>query len=151
MVRFIVNNNPYQRCAESSLATERPEQLVVTLYQCACDSVSSADRCNQSGDHEGRGRAVNRALDVLVELTASLDPQIELSGQLRELYAYMQQRLLQAHVEQSSEKLQEVLGLLTVLLSAWREVADYRVSEEVAPAVLAAMAEPPAPLAYGRF
>jgi flagellar protein FliS len=154
---IIVNTNPYQRYAESNLVSERPEQLLVALYQHACDNVSSADRFNQAGDPVGRGQAINRVMDVLVELTASLDPQIELSGQLRELYVYMQQRLLEAHIEQSSEKLQEVLRLLTTLLSAWREVAnpvtstDYRLAEEVAPAVLAGISEPAVAVAYGRF
>jgi flagellar biosynthetic protein FliS len=141
---------PAVRRIEPHTRTARAARCCSVLYQCACDNVSAADRYNRSADHEGRGHAVNRALDVLAELTGSLNPEIELSERLCDLYVYMQRRLLEAHMEQSSEKLREVLGLLTTLLSAWREIAapaplDYSTG------VLAQVAAVPAAPAYGRF
>ena len=67
----------------------------------------------------------------------------------------MQNRLIEGHMEQSEEKLQEVAGLLRTLLEGWRQVAvasepqTYSSGPELAPPVLSA---PPAvAFAYGRF
>ena len=47
----------------------------------------------------------------------------ELSGRLRNLYLYMQQRLLDANMQQVDPPLAEVLGLLITLEEAWSGVA----------------------------
>ena len=152
--------NPYQRYAESNTLEQSPEQLVVALYQCAADNVFAAERFNRCGDHIARGQAVNRALDVLTELTMSLNDGVELSDRLRDLYGYMQHRLLESHIEQSSSKMLEVASLITTLLSAWKEVATsaqfpraaYKASDELAAELVATAAVPcPAAVAYGKF
>ena len=150
-------NNPYHRYAETNLGCDSPVKLVVALYECAIQSISAAERCNRAGDHIGRGKAVNHALEVLAELDASLDDTVDISWSLRELYAYSQNRLVEAHIEQSSAKLQETASVLTTLLGAWREVAavaqplPYRGPSEAAPAALVSPVTTPAALAYGRF
>ena len=115
--------NPYQRYAEANLLSASPLQLVVMLYEFAYDNVHAACGFNCAGDPASRGRAVNKALDALVELAASCDGSVPLSGQLRELYGYMQTRLIAGHSEQSQEKLQEVADLLKTMLEGWRQIA----------------------------
>jgi flagellar protein FliS len=150
-------NNPYHRYAETNLGCDSPEKLIVALYECAIQAIAAADRCNGAGDHVGRGKAVNHALEVLAELCGSLDDTVDIALRLRELYSYSQTRLVEAHIEQSSAKLQEISGLLTTLLGAWREIAamaqptTHRLPAEEAPAALVSPVMTPAAVAYGRF
>ena len=149
--------NPYNRYAETNLGCDSPEKLVVALYECAIQAISAADRCNSAGDHVGRGKAVNHALEVLAELSGSLDDTLDIAMRLRELYSYSQTRLVEAHIEQSSAKLQEITGILTTLLGAWREVAagaqtmSQGMPSEETPAALVSPVVAPAAFAYGRF
>jgi flagellar secretion chaperone FliS len=157
---LLVITNPYQRYAEANLISASPLQLVVMLYECAYENVNAAVKFNRAADHAGRARGVNKALDVLMELTSSCDEGVAITAQLRGLYAYMQGRLMEAHIEQSEEKLLEVAELLRTMLDAWRKIAAdaaesaYSAGSRVVPRVVpsASFLEPEAvAVAYGRF
>lgn len=114
----------YEQYLEGNIMTASPLELVRILYRFVIDNVREAAQCVQSGDIGGRGRAVNRATDGLVELLTSLNHQQggELSSGLAELYGYMASRILQAHVDQASEPFHEVEKLMTTLLQSWEDV-----------------------------
>jgi flagellar secretion chaperone FliS len=120
-----VQTNPYQRYAEANLLSNNPLELVVALYRGALDSVLAACRYNEMQDHSGRGRAINKALDILAELTFSLDGSAggAIAIQLHVLYAYMREKLVEGHAETSQAKLMEVAGLLRTLLEGWQQIA----------------------------
>jgi flagellar protein FliS len=149
--------NPYQRYAETNLLSASPLQLVVMLYEFALENVNAACALNLANDPAGRGRAVNNAFDALFELSASCNPDVSLTGELRDLYGYMQRRLTEAHIEQSETKLQEVAGLLKTMLEAWRQISAstendaYRAAPEMPAAVVAAPVPPGVSAMYGRF
>jgi flagellar secretion chaperone FliS len=126
-----VLTRPYQRYVENSLLTADPMQLVVELYQGTLNAVLSARRHNAAGEPMERGAMINRAIDLLSELTLSLNVEAggDLSKNLKELYGYMQHALLDAHARQSEERLNEVAGLLSTLLEAWRAIADQRTTD----------------------
>jgi flagellar secretion chaperone FliS len=153
----VLTRNPYERYAEANLLSATPLQLVVMLYEFALENVHAACASDRAGDPLARGRAVNKALDALVELTTSCDTTVELTGNLRELYGYMQSRLIEGHTEQSQAKMQEVAGLLKTLLDAWRQIAAsgesqvYVSGPELPAAVVAPAAFPAVSAAYGRF
>jgi flagellar protein FliS len=100
-------------------------QLVVAMYETAIKRTQEARACIASGDIWGRARAISKAVMILSELIASLNPEVgrELARNLDRLYRYMQRRLEQAHVLRSEEPLAEVERLLGELLTAWRGVA----------------------------
>jgi flagellar protein FliS len=102
-----------------------PLELVRLLYAAAVEAVAGARGCLARRDIAGRVTAVSKAVEILSELTWSLDhgPSPALSGKLAALYDYMQRRLLEANLRQRDEPLAEVLGLLQVLGEAWQSVA----------------------------
>ncbi|HEY6987446.1 MAG TPA: flagellar export chaperone FliS [Bryobacteraceae bacterium] len=114
--------NPYRAYEEGSVASEHPMRLVVALYEGALEAAQNAGRCLESGDIMGRSKAVNKALRILTELLVSLDYDKggEISLSLKQLYGYMQTRLLEAHVRQSAAPLREVEKLLATLIEGWR-------------------------------
>jgi flagellar protein FliS len=114
------------RYREVEVRTGNPLQLVVVLYEGAIHFLQEAKGHLQSGDIEGRTRAINRTLAIVSELQATLN--FEEGGQvarsLESLYAYMKGRLIAANLGQDDKLLSEVISLLSTLRSAWQELAS---------------------------
>jgi flagellar protein FliS len=91
------------------------------LYSGAIEATAAARRHLKDREIRQRGRQIMRALEILRELTSSLDPQYEeISRPLRDLYVYMQGRLIEANVKQIDEPLAEVEQLLKTLHEGWK-------------------------------
>jgi flagellar protein FliS len=118
--------NPYEQYLENSVLTASPVELVTMLYRIAIEATGDAKVCLQSGDIEGRTKAINRAFEALMELITSLDLTNggDVADNLLRLYSYMQQRVLQAQCEQDAAPLDEVAKLLTTLNEAWAQLRD---------------------------
>jgi flagellar secretion chaperone FliS len=126
----------YDRYIETEIACADPVQLVTMLYRGALESVSAARRYLASGAIRERSRNILKAWEILNELTRSLDHTQggDLSRKLAELYAYMQERLIEANVHQAAAPLAEVETLLSTLNEAWRGIqAAAKVPERPAP------------------
>jgi len=106
--------------------TADPLSLVRLLYDNALQSVKTAREMLQARDIAARSDAISKASDCLCLLTDSLSLEEggEISSNLLALYGYMQNRLLQANLNQTDDPLAEVQSLLTTLHSAWAELAD---------------------------
>ena len=128
----MTNNNPYQEYAEANLLSGHPLYLVVALYEGAFDSARSARLCVASGDIWGRTKAINKAISILTELMVSLNLEKggEIANNLKQLYSYMQRRLLEAHMKKEAEPIKEVEALLENLLDGWRQAANKVISAE---------------------
>jgi flagellar protein FliS len=119
---------------EQMILSASPIELVRLMYQRAIASVRDARRHLSEGRIMDRGRSINAAFLVLVELISSLNREEapELAARLGGLYAYMQTQLLQANLKQQDAPLAEVLGLLTTLAEAWDGISDTAVKPAVA-------------------
>jgi flagellar protein FliS len=123
---YVLQTDIYQAYRENSLIGGSPAQLVVALYEGAIEATRNAASCLESGDIWGRSKAISKATNILTELLISLDSEsgVQITSNLKRLYAYMQSQLLEAHVKKSKEPLKEVEKLLTTLAGAWRVVAE---------------------------
>ncbi len=117
---------PASRYRETEISTASPQQLIVILYDGAIQSLHEATQHLSRGDIGSRSRAVNRAMAIISELQACLDFEAggKLANSLESLYAYMNRRIFAASVDQTTEPLSEVISLLTILRSAWAEIAQ---------------------------
>ncbi len=113
--------NPYTTYLDATVLTAEPVELVRILYQGALGAVGDARVHLAAGDILARSKAVSKAVDILRELSFSLNHEAEpaLARNLAELYDYMQRQLLTAQHKQSDEPLAEVAGLLGTLSEAW--------------------------------
>jgi flagellar protein FliS len=119
---------------ESRVLTADPIELVNLLYQACTEAVRGARRSLAEGRIAERSREINRAYEIVIELSSSLDHERggEISQRLALLYDYIQRRLLEANIQQSDSPLAEVLGLLSTLSEAWagiRKTQDAPVAE----------------------
>lgn len=124
--------NPY---FEQSVLNADPTELIRMVYQRAISSVRDAREHLQHKRIAERSAAVTRAYAAIGELLIALRPEAapELASRLQSLYFYMQQRLLDANMEQADAPLAEVLGLLTTLAEAWAGVAGEMAAVQTVP------------------
>jgi flagellar secretion chaperone FliS len=114
--------NPY---LEQTILNADPIELIGLVYRRAISSVRDARVHLEQKRIAKRSAAIVRAYLALGELLASLRPEAapELTKRLCGLYVYMQQRLLDANMQQADRPLAEVLGLLITLEEGWTGVA----------------------------
>ena len=111
---------------ELSINSAEPVELIVLLYDGALESVRRAALLLEGGDVPGKAREITRATNIVSELRAILDMEQggEIAANLAALYDYLRGQLLQANLKNSTEKLDEVAGLLSSLRASWAELAD---------------------------
>jgi flagellar protein FliS len=117
--------NPY---FEQVILSASPVELVRLMYQNAIASVADARDHLKAGRIRERGQAINKAYAILAELLISLDSEKapELAANLKRLYCYMQERLIEANLRQKDEPLAETGKLLRTLADAWLQVPETR-------------------------
>jgi flagellar protein FliS len=118
-----MRNNVYKDHFDNEVLEANPMQLVLLLYRGALDSIASARRHLMEGDIRSRSQAINKAMEIVTELSGALDHKRggELSQALAELYGYVQKLLIQANIEQSPPPLVEAESLLNKLFEGWSD------------------------------
>ena len=109
------------------IKTANKGKLIVMLYQGSIRFMNRALLLLEKKDMEGKGNALIRAQDIILELLYSLDQGLldqddELALNLRRLYLYSYRRLVHANVHMDTEAIEEVITLMQNLLQAWEQV-----------------------------
>ena len=109
------------------IKTANKGKLIVMLYQGSIRFMNRALLLLEKKDMEGKGNALIRAQDIILELLYSLDQGLldqgdELALNLRRLYLYSYRRLVHANVHMDTEAVEEVIKLMQNLLQAWEQV-----------------------------
>ena len=111
---------------ETSVAEANPHQLIVLLLEGAKLAILTAKGHMVQGNIAEKGSAISKAIDIISNgLKASLDHEAggDIAVKLDALYDYMVQRLLWANIKNESAALDEVVQLLSEILSAWTQIA----------------------------
>ncbi|HUA84789.1 MAG TPA: flagellar export chaperone FliS [Bryobacteraceae bacterium] len=116
----------YDKYLESEVLTADPLKLVTMLYRAAIEAVGAARAHLAAGQIRERSRKIVKAWEIVNELRGSLDEERggEIGRSLRQLYAYMQGRLLEANARQQDAPLAEVEQLLGTLRQGWLAAAQ---------------------------
>ena len=106
------------------IKTASPAKLVELLYQRSIELLNEALDLLEKKDYKGVNERVKKVEDIIMELNMSLDVQRggQIAQNLRALYNYMFQRLLNGNVKKDAEAFKEVRSMLEELLGTWREV-----------------------------
>ncbi len=116
--------NGIQSYRRTNVVTADPGKLVIMCYEGAIDNLMIAKQKDAEEKYEEKSRHINKTKDIIDELMCSLD--LEKGGliarNLESLYNYMTRRIIQADANRSMDALDEVVGMLRELLSAWEEV-----------------------------
>jgi flagellar protein FliS len=114
--------NTYQ---QASVLTANPLKLVLMCYEGAIGSLKLACEFYSRKEYEAKAKALQKALDILHELNASLDEKKggELARNLRSLYNYMIQALIDADLKKNIRVFDDVIKMMEELESGWKAIA----------------------------
>lgn len=105
----------------NEIVTSDPKRLVAMCYSAAIMNFKLAKAKYIEKEYEDKANALQKALDIVSELMASLD--FERGGQiaanLNALYGYVLQRAAQADTEKDLNGFDEVIHILEELSEAW--------------------------------
>ena len=100
--------------------------LISMLFRGALDNIAVARGALERGETALKGEKIGRAIDIIDNLRSSLDMSVggEVAQNLKDLYDYMESRLLSANVENSIAALEEVASLLGEIGQGWNAMPD---------------------------
>lgn len=116
--------NSIRAYRKTIIMTADPGRLVLMCYEGAIDNLKIAKMKYQEKDYEAKCKALTKAMNFIDELLYSLDFEKggDISRHLQEIYNFMTSRIIQADVNRDIDGFDEVIEILTELLSAWKEI-----------------------------
>jgi len=112
------------RYLSDSVATASPARLLIMLYERLVVDLSQAEAALGVGDRVTAGPRLLHAQEILVELHASLRPDLwDGAANLADLYGFLLTELVAANVEGDAHRVAVCRTLVEPLLDAWRQAA----------------------------
>jgi flagellar protein FliS len=95
--------------------------LLLMLYQGAIDFLKRAKEHMAAGQIGDKGLYISKAHAVIAELLSSLDLEVggDLPRSLRSLYGFMMDQLMDAHLGNKVQPIDDVIALLSTLREGW--------------------------------
>lgn len=110
---------------ETGVVSASPHKLIVMLFDGALAALAKAVHDMKAGNVPAKGKSISRAISIIDNgLRASLDKKGggEIAESLEALYQYMSDRLLVANLQNSTDIVEEISGLLRELRGAWVQI-----------------------------
>ena len=114
--------NPYQTYQQNSVLTASPQELTLMLYNGCLKFIKLAKRAMMEKNFEEKNTNIIKAQMIIQELRSTLDPNIELSQGLEQMYEYLYNRLVEANMKNDEEALDEVVNFVMELRDTWKQV-----------------------------
>ena len=119
--------NQYRKVqSQSAVNDASPHMLIAMLFRGALDNIAVARGAIERGEAALKGEKIGRAIDIVDNLRSSLDMSVggEVAQNLKDLYDYMEGRLLTANMEDSTAALEEVASLLGEIAQGWNAMPE---------------------------
>jgi len=102
---------------------DRPEKLVLMLYEGALRFANFAKKAINEGNIEDKVKYIIKTSNIFIELLNSLDFEKggDIAYYLNGLYAYQLELLAKANLENEPKYLDDVIRVLKGLIEAWKE------------------------------
>jgi flagellar protein FliS len=115
------------RYLENQVLGADPIGLVLLLNEGAMGAMRQASVLLQEGSIEGRSNAITKSMQIVAELqsTLDLDRGGAIAQNLAQLYAFTQDRLIEANVEQKVAPLEEAYAVISILQQGWKEISHH--------------------------
>jgi len=115
---------------ESYLVTEvmtaTPQKLQLMLIEAAIRSTERARQQWRDDDNEQAIESVIRAQEIIGELLAGLDQEVEgdLTKKVAAIYLFVFRTLMEASFDRDEQKLDDALEVLAIERETWRQVCE---------------------------
>jgi flagellar protein FliS len=116
--------HPYRTYENTNIRTADQLQLIVMLYDGMLRYLRKAVAKIETHDVEGAHNYLVRSRQVVAELLATLRPEKggEIGDNLRRLYVYAFNRLVEANLLKDAERVQEVIRIMETLRDGWNQI-----------------------------
>jgi flagellar protein FliS len=108
---------------QMNINIDRPEKLVLMLYEGALRFANFAKKAIKEGDIEEKVKYIIKTSNIFIELINALDFEKggDIAYYLNGLYAYQLELLAKANLENETKYLDDVIRVLKGLIEAWKE------------------------------
>ena len=113
--------NPYNQYKENNIKTSSPENLTLMLYEGALKFINQGKLFIEEKNITRANETIQRAQDIIQELNITLDMKYEVSHNLRGMYTYILERLVDANIQKDTSILNEVGDMVRELRDTWKE------------------------------
>lgn len=110
---------------QNSVLTATPEELTLMLYDGSIKFMNIAKYSIENEDIEKAHMALVRAQNIVTELSSTLNMEYEISGNLKKLYGFVMDSLIDANIKKEVKPIDEALEILTELRDTWKEAMKY--------------------------
>jgi len=125
-------NNPYQTYHNTQAMTASPGELTLMLYNGAIRFLKQTKQAMEQENLTEMQNNIRRTQDIIHELMATLNPDMELSQNLFSLYEFMNRHLLNAQLKKDPALVQDVIELMEDLRNTWSEAVKATRGQTVA-------------------
>lgn len=113
--------NALNQYKQNAVFIATPEELTLMLYDGCIKFLNIAKYNIEKKDIEKAHNALIRAQDIVIELDSSLNMQYEISNNLRQLYNFVREKLIDANINKKVEPIDEALEIVSELRDTWKE------------------------------
>ncbi len=119
-----MNGSGINAYKQSNVITADPKKLIILCYEAIISNLKMARDSYASKDYETKAKCLQKAQDILCELTNALDFEKggEVAKNLYALYGFFAHHILEADLKRDIEAFTEDIRMLEELKSAWQEI-----------------------------
>lgn len=107
---------------QNSVTTASPGELTLMLYNGCLKFLHQGKIAIDARDIQLKNTNLQKAQAIIQELMLTLNMDYEISKQMIYLYEYMNNRLIEANLQNDKGAIVEVEGLVTEFRDTWKEV-----------------------------
>lgn len=116
-----MNRNGYQQYKEQSVNTMTRGEMLLLLFDELLKRLMRAELALDKEDFVTFGKAVTRCREIVCYLQDCLDPQYDISSELRRMYDFFLYELARIEAGRKKEVIKELRPLITELRDAFQE------------------------------
>lgn len=114
-------NNPYAKYKQQSVNTATPEELTLMLYDGCIKFINIAKIAIEEKDYQTAHKNIIKAEDIITEFIVTLNMDYEISKNLKELYVFYYNLLVEANLKKDISILEEVKVFVVDIRNTWKE------------------------------
>lgn len=114
-------NNAAEAYKRQQIMTATPEALTLMLYNGALRFMKEGKEAMLAKQWEQCNTSLQKAQKIILEFQATLKMEYDISKQLRPLYDYVYDALVDANLHSKPERVDEAVSIVTELRDAWAE------------------------------
>ena len=114
--------NNYLKYQQNAVLTASPQELTLMLYNGAIKFCNMCIEMIETGQKEKANEYAIKAQRIIEELQLTLDDKYPIAQEIRPLYQYIYELLVQGNVAKDAQKILEAKELIVNFRDLWKEI-----------------------------